>query len=146
MPIYKDIPHRTPHADCEVLGCDISQNLRYTRSIEPWTFHEAFRPHRALNFRIFLSKNHFLSISATHYIIKNEACQSFRRFESVYRFRKDAPRESRRGNASTKFRKTLESENSPNLPKQIGAGEISRNLRFSLVFVRASKSDTHHGM
>ena len=39
-------------------------------------------------------------------------------------------------NASTKFRKTLESKKS---------GEISRNLRFSRFFVPASKSDTHHG-
>ena len=34
-------------------------------------------------------------------------------------------------NASTKFRKTSESENSPKMPRHLGAGEISRNLRLS---------------
>ena len=47
-------------------------------------------------------------------------------------------------NASTKFRKTSESENSPNPLWRIGAGEISRNLPFSRFSSSGSKLTCHH--
>ena len=49
-------------------------------------------------------------------------------------------------NASTKFRKTSESENSPNPLWRIGAGEISRNLPFSRFSSSGSKLTCHHVM
>ena len=58
---------------------------------------------------------------------------------------KTAPMASPRcKNASTKFRKTSESENSPNPIWRIGAGEISRNLRFSALRRAAGRFSCLH--
>ena len=83
--------------------------------------------------------------SAGHYLVFDSSDLSIERKElfCIYRlkrFQTDVAvgirlqvRKAR--NASTKFRKTLESENSPNPSRRIGAGEISRNLRFSFLLV-----------